>query len=33
MDPQIALAPLITTAQNLAEIEKRTGRAMPDVIT
>ncbi len=33
MEPQIALAPLITTAQNLAEIEKRTGRAMPDVIT
>jgi len=33
MDPQIALAGLITTANNLAEIHTRTGRTEPDVIT
>ena len=33
MDPQVALAPLIATANSLAEIEHRTGRATPDVIT
>ena len=33
MDPQTALASLIATANRLAEIESRTGRAMPDVIT
>jgi phosphoglucomutase len=33
MDPQTALASLIATANKLAEIETRTGRATPDVIT
>jgi phosphoglucomutase len=33
MDPQTALASLIATANRLAEIETRTGRAAPDVIT
>ncbi|NKN32226.1 alpha-D-glucose phosphate-specific phosphoglucomutase [Marichromatium bheemlicum] len=33
LDPQVALAGLITTARELAEIESRTGRAAPDVIT
>jgi phosphoglucomutase len=33
MDPQTALATLIATANKLAEIETRTGRAEPDVIT
>jgi phosphoglucomutase len=33
MDPQTALASLIASANKLAEIETRTGRAMPDVIT
>lgn len=33
MDPQMALANLIATANRLAEIETRTGRAAPDVIT
>jgi phosphoglucomutase len=33
MDPQTALASLIATANRLADIESRTGRAMPDVIT
>jgi len=33
MDPQVALAPLIAIANSLAEIEQRTGRATPDVIT
>jgi len=32
-DPQMALANLIATANRLAEIETRTGRATPDVIT
>jgi len=32
-DPQEALAPLIGIAQELAEIESRTGRRSPDVIT
>jgi phosphoglucomutase len=33
LDPQQALAGLITTANNLAEIKARTGRDKPDVIT
>jgi len=33
LDPQKALAALITTANNLAEIQQRTGRDAPDVIT
>jgi hypothetical protein len=33
MDPQTALATLIATANKLAEIETRTGRAKPDVVT
>jgi len=33
MDPQTALAGLVTTANNLAEIQQRTGRTAPDVIT
>jgi phosphoglucomutase len=33
LDPQVALASLIETANRLAEIESRTGRAAPDVIT
>ena len=33
MDTQTALEPLITTANNLAGIRARTGRAAPDVIT
>jgi len=33
LDPQIALAGLIVTARTLAEIEARTGRAEPTVIT
>jgi len=33
LDPQTALAGLITTANNLAEIRQRTGRDAPDVIT
>jgi phosphoglucomutase len=32
-DPQTALAPLITIANELAEITQRTGREAPDVIT
>ena len=32
-DPQVALAELIAIANNLAEIERRTGRAKPTVIT
>jgi phosphoglucomutase len=33
LDPQVALASLIETANRLAEIESRTGRTAPDVIT
>ena len=33
LDPQVALASLIETANRLAEIESRTGRRAPDVIT
>ena len=33
METQAALAPLIATANNLAGIESRTGRAAPDVVT
>jgi phosphoglucomutase len=33
LDPQTALAGLIATANELAEIRARTGRAAPDVIT
>jgi len=33
LPPQIALAQLIETADNIAEIGKRTGRTAPDVIT
>lgn len=33
LDPQIALADLIATARRLAQIEERTGRAEPTVIT
>jgi len=33
LDPQTALAGLIVTANNLAEIQQRTGRNAPDVIT
>ena len=33
LDPQVALAKLITMARNVSEIEKRTGRAAPTVIT
>lgn len=33
MDPQTALATLITSANSFAEIQQRTGRANPDVIT
>jgi phosphoglucomutase len=32
-DPQVALAELIAIANNLADIERRTGRAKPTVIT
>lgn len=32
-DPQVALADLITIARSLAEIERRTGRSKPTVIT
>ena len=32
-DPQVALAPLIRIARDLAQIEERTGRAEPTVIT
>ena len=33
LDPQIALAPLIRIANDLADIQQQTGRAAPDVIT
>ena len=33
LDPQVALANLITMARSVSEIEKRTGRAVPTVIT
>ena len=33
LDPQIALAPLIRIANELADIQQQTGRAAPDVIT
>ncbi len=33
LDPQVALANLITMARSVGEIEKRTGRAVPTVIT
>ena len=33
LDPQVALASLITMARNVSEIENRTGRAAPTVIT
>ena len=33
MDPQVALANLITMARNVSEIESRTGRTAPTVIT
>jgi len=33
LDPQDALASLITIANNLAQIEQRIGRGTPDVIT
>ena len=33
LDPQDALAPLIAIARELAEIEARTGRTEPTVIT
>ncbi|TAN65633.1 MAG: alpha-D-glucose phosphate-specific phosphoglucomutase, partial [Magnetospirillum sp.] len=33
LDPQVALADLITIARDLAEIEARTGRTEPTVIT
>ena len=33
IDPQVALADLITIARDLAEIEARTGRSEPTVIT